>query len=152
MRILIFAICFCLSITNVHAAAETIQSAAKKATYAVELARKGDYGRLSTVQINMLLEARNRLSQLANANASIDDFDADEQRSFEHALERINRLTRSANKERVVCKYVIKTGTRFGTRECLTVAQREARAKSSRDRTEQIQRAICNNSAAQCGG
>jgi hypothetical protein len=149
MRTLIFAICLCIGSTHSIATEDTLQSAAKKATQAVELARKGEYGRLSSVQINMLVEARNRLTQLAKENASVDDFDSGEQRILDHALERINRLTRSTNKERLVCKKVVKTGTRFVTNECLTVAQREERAKSSRDRTEQIQRAICNN--AQCG-
>jgi hypothetical protein len=150
MRQIILAICVVLCSAFSHAATETLKSAAQQAAQAVELARKGDYGRLSAVQMNMILEARNRIQLLANENASIEDFDSNEQRIFDHARERINRLTRSTDKERLVCKRVMKTGTRFVESECLTVAQREARAKSARERTEQIQRPICPN--ALCDG
>ena len=152
MRVLVFAICLCLGSTSVNAMVETLQSAAEKAAQALELARKGEYGRLSNAQINMVLEARNRIERLAKENSSFADFDAEEQRVFDNARDRINRLTRSANKARMVCKKVVKTGTRLIEDECLTIAQREARAKMSRERTELIQRGGCSNEASICSG
>jgi hypothetical protein len=151
MRALVLAICVILASTYSNAA-ETLQSDADKATQAVELARRGEYGRLSDVQINMITEARNRIARLAEENASVEDFDSSERRIYDHARERINRLTRSTDKQRLVCKRVVKTGTRLIEAECLTVAQREARARGSRERSEQIQRAGCNNFEAQCSG
>jgi hypothetical protein len=156
MRTLLFAICLCIATTHSGATTETttetLKSAAEKAAQASVLAKKGEYGRLSAAQINMILEARNRIERLAMENSSIEDFDASERRIYDHAIERINRVTRSTDKQRMVCKKVVKTGTRLVESECLTVAQREARAKSSRDRTDQIQRAGCNNFELQCSG
>jgi hypothetical protein len=149
MRVIVLAVCLFFSSTYSKAATETLQMAADKAAQAVELARKGDYGRLSATQTNMILEARNRLQQLANENASTEDFDSSERRIFDHARERINRLTRRTDKQRVVCKRAMKIGTRFLETECSSVAQREARAEGSRERTEQIQRPICPNDACQ---
>ncbi len=108
MRVLVLAVCLFVASGPSNAAEETLQSAVQKATQAVELARKGDYGR--------------------------------------------NRLTRSTNKARIVCKRVVKTGTRLIEDECLTIAQREARAKMSRERTELIQRGGCSNEASICSG
>ena len=42
--------------------------------------------------------------------------------------------------DRVVCKEIRKTGTRFGTRQCLTVAQWEAIQRGSREGVSEIQR------------
>ena len=42
--------------------------------------------------------------------------------------------------DRVVCKEIRKTGTRFGTRHCLTVAQWEAIARGSQEGVSEIQR------------
>jgi hypothetical protein len=152
MRALIFSFCFLIASSNCFATVETLKSAADKAIQAAELARKGEYGRLSTTQINMVLESRNRIERLAKENSSFEDFDAKEQRIFDSARERINRLTQRSNSARVICKRVVKTGTRLIENECLSVAQREARAKASRERTDQIQRAACNNNVIACSG
>lgn len=159
MRNLAFAISFCLSVcccqaaTEVpEAAAETLQTASEKASRALSLAEKGEYGRISKTQLNMIKEARNRIDRLALENASFADFDPEEKRLFEHASERINRLTRSTDKARIVCRRVVKTGTRLIESECLSVAQREARVKGAKERTEQILRGGCSNKNPLCSG
>ena len=42
--------------------------------------------------------------------------------------------------DRVVCKEIRKTGTRFGTRQCLTVAQWEAIRRGAEEGVDEIQR------------
>lgn len=140
MRTLRLAFCFVITSSQNFAAVETLQSAAEKAAQASALASNGEYGRLSTTQVNMVFEARNRIERLALENSSFKDFDAKEQRIFDNARERINRLTQRTNSARIICKPVVKTGTRLIENECVSVAQREARAKLPRERTEQILR------------
>lgn len=162
MRLFVLLIVFlsascCLASNEVpDETVETPQTAAEKASRALSLAAKGEYGRISKVQINMIKEARNRIDQLSQENASFADFDSAEKRIFDHASERINRLTRSTDKGRMVCRRVVKTGTRLSGNECLTVAQREARVKGARERTEQLLRGACNvqsdNQDLICGG
>jgi hypothetical protein len=151
MRLHMLVLAF-LMLSNSAWATVTLSAAAENAALAVDLARKGEYGRLSTAQINMLLEAKNRLEKLARENTSLAELDEDERETFDSALGRVERLTRSDNKNRVVCKKVVKTGTRLVESECLTVAQREARAKNSRERSEQLQRGLCNNTGLACSG
>lgn len=153
MRIFALLISFYFGVSNSHATTETPQTAAEKASIAVALAQKGEYGRLSKVQYFMIKEAHSRIEQLAQANASFEDFDSDEKRIFDHASERINRLTRRTDENRMVCKRVVKTGTRLAESECLTVAQREARAKGSRERVEKFLTGVCaGQDVGVCGG
>lgn len=150
LSLLLGSVC-CAAGAN-SAVAETMQSAAEKAQLVVELAERGDYGRLSKTQINMLIESRNRIVLLAADHEAFADMDQREQKVFVAARERLNRLTQANNKDRMICKKVVKTGTRLVESECLTVAQRERRAEGARERTSRSQGWDCNNKATICDG
>jgi hypothetical protein len=156
MKKLLFSLCIGFFAVQAQAEAqrvlETMQSAAEKADLVIDLAKRGDYGRLSQTRINMLTESRNRIVELAAEHKTFAEMDEQEQRVFANARERLNRLTQADNKDRIVCKRVVRTGTRFTDSECLTVAQRERRAEGSRARAASAQGQICNAEALLCSG
>jgi len=144
---------FCLFLSAGSIAADvSLQDIADRAHLTLELARKGGYGRLSAGQINMILAAHNRIVKLADSNKSLNELDKLELSALEYSRARLDKLTKSVDKDRLVCRKVIKTGTRLIKSECLSVAQREERARAAQLAAEQIQRVVCGNDAPNCGG
>jgi hypothetical protein len=151
MKPLMLALFFGSFCSMSYANAETPESVAKQASITLELARKGGYGPMSERQLNMIQESYARLEALAAQNKTMADLDSEELERLRAARERIERLTKSADANRIVCKRAVKTGTRLIKAECLTVAERERRARGARERTERLQNQTCPNGALLCG-
>ena len=60
-----------------------------------------------------------------------------------NAQETIVAMVRNDDKGRMVCKKEIRLGSRMPTTECLTVAQREEKARSARAGTNDTMRTVC---------
>ena len=144
---------FCLILSTASIAADvSLQDIADRARLTLELARKGGYGRLTVGQVNMILAAHNRIVKLAERHKSLNELDKLELSTLQNSRARLDRLTKSGDKDRLVCRKVVKTGTRLIKSECLSVAQREERARAAQLAAEQIQRVVCGNDAPNCGG
>ncbi len=116
---------------------------ADEAQLAVDLARSGQYGKLSTRQIKLVNAALDTIQAIAQTNASLGDLDQTERRELRNSRIRMDKILRVRNKHRIVCTSEAKTGSRLGRQLCLTVAQREERARNSKRQARDLQRGYC---------
>jgi len=107
------------------------------------LASTGQYGDLRRGAAKDLQAARDRIATALGSRATLDALPEDDRLAIQNAEDAISAILRNKEKDRMVCKRGIKTGTRFATSECMTVAQREARAASSAESTRMVQREGC---------
>ena len=110
---------------------------------ALELAANGQYGTLKRGSMEKLQRERDRIADVLAIRTAVADLSPSEALTIQNAADGITAILRSKEKERMVCTREIKTGTRFSTPECMTVAQREARANSSSEVIGKIQREVC---------
>jgi hypothetical protein len=114
---------------------------------AVLMARRGDYGPLKRGALDKVIEAKNELKDLLEGHDSAQELDESERVRFLNAHELITATLRSDQKSRKICKRQAGTGSRLAKVECLTVAQREARAKQAQRNMQEIQRMNCRGNA-----
>lgn len=103
------------------------------------LARDGDYGRIEAHDMRRLEELRTNVATLLADQTNPRALKADDRLAIFNAQEEITAIVRNDDKNRKVCKRVTGTATRLSKAECLTVAQREARAKSVRESAWHLQ-------------
>jgi hypothetical protein len=128
------------------AAAEKITSAEKflaELSQTVELARDGQYGPINRADRKRLLEAEATIVALLEGQTDARHLQPDQRIALYNAQEEITAIVRADDKDRKVCRRVANTGTRLAKAECLTVAEREARAKEARDYATRAQRVVC---------
>lgn len=99
----------------------------------VDLARAGEYGKIKADDLSRLDQARKRINELLEGHEHARQLSADERIELFNAQELITSIVRNDEKSRRVCTKVRGTGTRIARSECLTVAQREQRAKATRE-------------------
>jgi hypothetical protein len=97
------------------------------------LARDGDYGRINSDDMRRLEELRLIVAGLLTDQPNPRALKAEDRLLIFNAQEEMSSIVRNDDKGRKVCKRVTGTGSRLAKAECLTVAQREARAKSVRE-------------------
>jgi hypothetical protein len=97
------------------------------------LARDGDYGRIKAGDMGRLDELRAMVAGLLADQPNPRALKADDRLAIFNAQEEITAIVRNDDKNRKVCKRVTGTGSRLAKAECLTVAEREARAKGVRE-------------------
>lgn len=114
-----------------------------KIDHTLELAASGEYGNLKRGSATKLQVERDRIAGILAIRSTVADLSPDEALIVQNAEDGITAILRSQEKDRMVCTREAKTGTRFATTECMTVAQREARASSAAESTGKIQREIC---------
>lgn len=118
---------------------------------ALDLARSGQYGNLKKPQLIRLDRARATIGKVLKGHSSGSELDADSRIALYNAQEEIRGIIRNDDKQRKVCRRVNETGSRMSTVECLTVAEREARARSARESAVRVQRNICHpGEASRC--
>jgi hypothetical protein len=110
---------------------------------AVELAKAGEYGKIKRRDLERLEESASQINTLLHGQQSALDLPLDERIELYNAQEAITSILRNDQKNRMVCRRVANTGTRIPTTECLTVAQREARAKGARASADKLPRPTC---------
>jgi hypothetical protein len=106
----------------------------------LEMARDGDYGRLKRGDNERMEDARSEIRTLLEGHGNAMELQPDERIALFNAQEVITGAIRNDDKNRKVCKREPTLGTRLAKAECLTVAQREARKKVSKDFAERSQR------------
>ena len=109
----------------------------------VELALRGEYGRLRRGADRRLLSARDRIAGLLKGHPTTTELGPKDRIDLVNAEEVIKAIIKNDDKDRLVCKYEAATGSRMATKECLTVAEREARAKRARRNTIEARQHVC---------
>ncbi len=107
------------------------------------MASAGTYGALRRGAAKDLQAARDGIASVLESRATLDGLREEDRLAIQNAEDTISAILRNDDKARMVCKRATKTGTRFSTTECMTVAQREARAISAAQATGQVQRENC---------
>lgn len=114
-----------------------------KIDHTLELAANGEYGTLKRGSAKKLQVERDRIASVLALRATVAELSPDEALTIQNAADGITAILRSKEKDRMVCTREVKTGSRFVTTECMTVAQREVRANSSSEVVGKIQREVC---------
>lgn len=109
----------------------------------VALARSGEYGVLRRGSDKTLQAARDRIAGLLAGHASGHELPLEDRLAIYSAQEEIDSIIRSDDKNRMVCRQVATIGTRFATKECRTVGEREERARAGMEATDNLQRVRC---------
>jgi hypothetical protein len=148
MRILTMGLFLLACSPQTFAAAETtplteLEGIQLQAQQAIDLARTGAYGPLSGRQIKLINAAGKTIRAIADRNEQVSDLSESDRAQLHRARLRIEQVLRIDNKNRIVCTRSSHTGTRLVKSECLTVGQREERARKARYETEKLQRITC---------
>lgn len=109
----------------------------------VELAMRGEYGLLRRGADRRLGSARDRIAALLKGHPTTSELKPKDRIDLVNAEEVIKAIIRNDDKDRLVCKYEAATGSRVATKECLTIAQREARAKQARRSVAESRQRVC---------
>ena len=105
---------------------------------AVELAQKGEYGKLDSKERRTLDESYKRLHTLLDGHDSPTELPLDDRIEIFNAQERIVAILDRHPKDTMICRKKKSTGTRIPATECLTIAQREARARNAREAMDRL--------------
>ena len=105
---------------------------------AVELAKKGEYGKIKQKERAVLDDSYARLKQLLDGHDSPLELPLAERIEVFNAQERIVAIVERHPKDTMICRKKQSTGTRIPATECLTIAQREARARSAREAMDRL--------------
>lgn len=109
----------------------------------VALAREGEYGRLKRGDTAKLEKARDRIHDLLEGQTDPAQLPDASRIEVHNAQQLIAGILGKDNKDRMVCKREASLGSRVAGTECMTVGQREARARASRENTGFAQRGNC---------
>jgi hypothetical protein len=109
----------------------------------MDLARSGQYGRVNGRNMYKLEGARETMGRLLAGHTSASELKPAERIELYNAQQEFSSILRNDDKNRVVCQRVAALGTRVAKAECMTIAEREARAKAARDSVDRVQRNVC---------
>jgi hypothetical protein len=131
--------------TTVAADAPKSRSAVilEEADIALDLAQEGQYGRISRRDMLELNEAHAAVHRLLEGHEAPEELDSDDRIALFNAQQKITAIVGNDDKNRKICKRVAVTGSRVAAVECMTVAQREARARASRSMAGEALRGFC---------
>jgi len=107
------------------------------------LAMNGDYGRMKRGDITRMNKARDVIAELLEGHSNALELKPEERIELYNAQEVLTATIRNDEKDRKVCKLEAVTGSRLGKTECMTVAEREERAKQARAGLEDQIRTVC---------
>jgi hypothetical protein len=111
---------------------------------ALEMAREGVYGRLKRGSMDRLERARDEIVALLSGHANALELGPDQRIALYNAQELISSTLNRDDKGRKVCTREPTLGSRLAKTECLSVAEREARARSARENTDELFRSLCH--------
>jgi hypothetical protein len=110
---------------------------------AIKLANDGQYGRLPRGSGGRLAEARQTIGNLLKDGVDPRSLKPEQRIELFNAHQTIESIIKKNDKDRIVCTRETNTGSRVSTTECLTVGEREERARMAQRGTESFQRAVC---------
>ena len=115
----------------------------QRAKIEADLADGETYAEISRPDQRTVRETLDRMADVLAGVASVDELTDDAKTRLFNDQELVNTiLTRAAADSRVVCDRTARTGTRFKTSNCATVAERRRRMEHDRDEMHRIQRGM----------
>ena len=111
---------------------------------AIAMAKSGGYGKLERGSEARLAAARKEIGDLLKDTSDPRELPAEQRIALFNAHQVIESTINKQDKSRVVCTRERKTGSRVGITECLTVGEREERAKISSAMARDQQRSTCS--------
>ena len=105
---------------------------------AVDLAKKGEYGKIDRKQRKTLEQSYDRLRELLAGRATPLELSLEDRIEVFNAQERIVAILERHPRDTMICRKKQNTGTRIPATECLTIAQREARARNAREAMDRL--------------
>ena len=119
---------------------------------AIAMAKSGGYGKLERGSEARLAKARQEIGDLLKNTSDPRELPAEQRIALFNAHQVIESTINKQDKSRVVCTRERKTGSRVGITECLTVGEREERAKISSAMARDQQRVTCSTGeTSSCG-
>jgi len=109
----------------------------------LRLARKGGYGPLKPGSERKLQAARDTIANLLKGHSSASELRPDERITLYNAQEEITSILRNKDKDRKVCTKEAAVGSRLQTNVCMTVGEREARARADSESAKTMMRESC---------
>jgi hypothetical protein len=110
---------------------------------ALDMARDGQYGRLTRGELTRITTARDTIARLLEGHDNAMELPPQERIELYNAQELITATINNDDKSRIVCLREARLGSRLSTTECLTVAEREIRRNAAYDSVDKQQRQIC---------
>ena len=117
------------------------------------MARDGQYGPIRGREMERLETAYAYIVETLSHVKELSELSPQKQQSLTLAQSQFDGILKPEDSHRKICKRVASTGTRLGALECLTLAERRARAEASREMVQQAQRGFCiPGEGNACGG
>jgi hypothetical protein len=110
---------------------------------AIAMAKEGQYGKLQRGSEARLKAARETIGRLLKDTNDPRTLPAEQRIELFNAHQEIASIINHQDKNRVVCTRERKTGSRLATTECMTVGEREERARIAALGTQSFQQAVC---------
>jgi len=153
---LVFLLSTVVVVLQSPAAAEPVPSSTEaileEADLSLDMARDGQYGRINRRNMAELEEAHAVLHRLLAGHDNPEELGSEDRIALFNAQQAITALVGNDDKNRKICKRASVTGSRVGAVECMTVAEREARARASRSMVDDAQRGFCvPGETSRCG-
>ena len=104
----------------------------------VELAKRGEYGKLSTADRKKLDTSYARIKDLLGDHESPLELSLQDRIAMFNAQEVIVAIVERHPRDTMICRRKKSTGTRIPQTECLTIAQREARSRGAKDAMDRL--------------
>jgi hypothetical protein len=110
---------------------------------AIAMAKDGQYGKLQRGSEARLSNARQTIGDLLHDVSDPRQLSPDQRIELFNAHQEIASIINHQDKSRVVCTRERKTGSRLSTTECMTVGEREERARIASLGTQSMQQNVC---------
>lgn len=114
-----------------------------RARNTLRLAQEGGYGHIKKRDLELMVKAMADLEAVLGNHDDSKELTTDEKLSVTNAQEVLRAIAQSDDKSRMVCERVQEIGSRVSSRLCLTVGERERRAKEAAATTDTIMRTVC---------
>jgi hypothetical protein len=119
---------------------------------AIDLAKKGTYGKLAKGASARMDAARDEIGRLLKGDVDPRSLPHDQRLALYNAHSTIESIINRDDKSRVVCTREQHLGSRVATTECLTIGEREQMAwHSSRDTAELLRETCAPGETSRCG-
>jgi hypothetical protein len=109
----------------------------------IKLAREGQYGKLPRGSHDRLAALRANIGELLRDGVDPRTLEPGQRLALFNAHQELESILKKDDKSRVVCTRDADTGTRIATTKCMTVGEREERARVAQRGTESFQRNVC---------
>lgn len=107
------------------------------------MARDGQFGRIKGREMKRLESAFSHIMETLGQVDTLAELNTQQAQSLALARSQFSEILKPEDENRKICKRVASTGTRLGALECLTLAERRARARASRNLVSDAQRGFC---------